>query len=101
MNKRFKKADGDLNQDLDVDSEQSIRINQSEKKKRPKTAKFKESSKPGQPGTDDIAITKTRQKPITADNDIERARRKLFKKLKNDKHKQKQMINKAVKAHVK
>lgn len=99
-----KKHDLKLNQDLDIHSEQSVRIDQADnknKKTRPKTAKFKEKSKPGQPGADDIALSYSRQKPITEDKDIELARKKMFKKLREDKKKQKQLISKAVKKHVK
>lgn len=88
-----------LNKDLDIKSELSIRLDENNKKTRPKTA-YKEKTKPGEPGVGDIAISKTSKPPVTEEKQIEIARRKMFQKLKEDKLKKKQIINKAVKKHV-
>lgn len=83
---------------MDIKSEQSVRLGEA-KKQRPKTA-YKEVSKPGEPGVGDIVVHKKTKPPISQDKEIELARKKLFKKLKEDKMKKKQIINKAVKKHV-
>lgn len=82
-----KKHDTKLNKDLDIHSEQSVRLG-GNRKKRPKTA-YKEVHKADEPGVGEIAIPVRRQAPITQEKEIELARRKLFKKLKNDKMKKK------------
>ena len=70
------------------------------KKNRPKTAKYKEVHKTDEPGVGEIALSYKRPAPVTQDREVELARKKLFKKLKEDKLKKKQLIEKAVKKHV-
>ena len=99
VEKNFEKSHGTkLNQDLETHSEQSVRLGEKEKK-RPKTA-YKEKHKPDEPGVSEIVMHKKPKLPVTEEREVELARRKFFKKLKDDRDKKKQIINKAVKMHV-
>ena len=84
---QFEKAHGTkLNKDLEINSEQSVRLGESGKKTRPKTA-YKEVHKPDAPGVGEIAIPFKSKGPVSQEKEIEMARKKLFKKLKSDKMK--------------
>ncbi|CAI2374055.1 unnamed protein product [Moneuplotes crassus] len=95
MEKRFEKDhDTKLQKDLDIHSEQSVRLGENGRK-RPKTA-FKDTTKKGS-----APFVAFKQEPVTMEKEVEIARKKLFRKLKGDKMKKKKVISQAVKKHVK